>query len=127
MLETARVRTDALPSVTHVDGSARVQTVEAATNPEFAGLLERFHATTGCGVLLNTSFNQRGEPIVCTPVDALACFARARLDALVVGDVLVDGRDVPPEWRATVAARGRVSATSDEPESIRELAVYELA
>jgi carbamoyltransferase len=127
MLETVQARTDGLPAVTHVDGSARVQTVDADTNPRFAALLESFHARTGCGVLLNTSFNQRGEPIVCSPTDALACFARSQLDALVMGDVLVDVRDVPPSWITAVAARGFTSAQSDEPGSYHELAVYELA
>ncbi len=127
MLETTQVRTDDLPAVTHVDGSARVQTVHPGTNPRYARLLERFWERTACGVLLNTSFNQGGEPIVCTPTDALACFARSGLDALIMQDVLVDTDDVPPSWRQTVAARGFSSAQSDEPGVQRELAVYELA
>ncbi|TDC85520.1 carbamoyltransferase [Micromonospora sp. KC606] len=127
MLETVQALTDSLPAVTHADGSARVQTVDPQTNPRYAALLERFWSQEGCAVLLNTSFNQRGEPIVCTPTDALACFARSRLDAVVLGDVLVDVADVPPSLTASITARGKVSAFSDEPESGRALAVYELA
>ncbi|MFB6394224.1 carbamoyltransferase [Polymorphospora lycopeni] len=127
MLETVRARTDTLPAVTHVDGSARLQTVSPETNPRFAELLERYASATGCGVLLNTSFNQRGEPIVCSPVDAIACFARSGLDALVIGEVVVDGREVPDSWRTAVSAKGITSAHSDEPGVDHELAVYELA
>ena len=79
-----------LPAVTHVDHSARVQTVDAGRNPEFARLLEAFRHRTGCPVLLNTSFNSRDEPVVCTPHDALATFRRTGLDLLVVEDCLVE-------------------------------------
>jgi len=75
-----------IPAVTHVDGSARVQTVTSETNPRFAALLQAFEAKTGCPVLVNTSFNIRGEPIVCTPEDAFRCFMGCELDVLVVGD-----------------------------------------
>ncbi len=78
-----------LPAITHVDGTARPQTVDAAVNPRYAGLIEQFEATTGLPVILNTSFNLRGEPIVNTPTDALATFERSGLDALVLGDFLV--------------------------------------
>jgi carbamoyltransferase len=81
-----------LPAVTHVDGSARVQTVTADTNPRFALLLESFKRETGCSVLINTSFNVRGEPIVATPLDAVHCFLRTEIDALVVGRCVVDKR-----------------------------------
>jgi carbamoyltransferase len=74
-----------IPAVTHVDYSARIQTVHANTNPLFHRLLERFKARTGCPVLVNTSFNVRGEPIVCTPQDAFRCFMGNELDLLVVG------------------------------------------
>jgi len=76
----------AIPAVTHVDGSARIQTVDNATNPMFHSLLEEFGNQTGCPVLVNTSFNVRGEPIVCTPEDAFACFLRSGLDALAIGN-----------------------------------------
>lgn len=99
MLETcAVVPGSPLPAITHVDGSARLQTVDADTNPRLAALLEAFEARTGCAVLLNTSFNTRGEPIVCTPEDALLCFVRARLDCLVLEDVLIDSERVPEFW-----------------------------
>jgi carbamoyltransferase len=75
--------------VTHVDHSARVQTVDPARNPRFHRLLERFWVRTGCPVLVNTSFNVRGEPIVCTPGDAYRCFMATNLDALVVEDLLL--------------------------------------
>jgi carbamoyltransferase len=78
-----------IPAVTHVDYSARVQTVDAVRNPRFHALLERFYARTGCPVLVNTSFNVRGEPIVCTPADAYRCFAATEMDALVLEDHVV--------------------------------------
>jgi carbamoyltransferase len=74
-----------IPAVTHVDYSARIQTVHANTNPLFHRLLSRFKEKTGCPVLVNTSFNVRGEPIVCTPEDAFRCFMGNELDLLVVG------------------------------------------
>jgi len=75
-----------IPAVTHVDYSARVQTVNRATNPRYHALLSRFKAVTGCPILVNTSFNVRGEPIVCTPEDAFRCFMGTNLDVLVVGN-----------------------------------------
>ncbi len=82
-----------LPAITHVDYTARVQTVSARTNPRFHALLEAFEARTGCGVLVNTSFNVRDEPIVCTPRDAYACFIRTEMDYLVLGDFLLEKGD----------------------------------
>ena len=73
-----------IPAVTHVDYSARVQTVTAETNPRYYQLLKAFESETGCGVLINTSFNVRGEPIVCTPEDAFRCFMRTEMDVLVL-------------------------------------------
>jgi carbamoyltransferase len=87
--------TAALPAVTHVDGSARVQTVDATIHPRFHALLSAFEALTGCPVLVNTSFNLRGEPIVCTPADALRCFQRCELDALVLGSFLLLPEEQP--------------------------------
>jgi carbamoyltransferase len=78
-----------IPAVTHVDYSARIQTVSAATNPLFHRLLTQFKALTGCPVLVNTSFNVRGEPIVCTPEDAFRCFMGNELDLLVVGNCVL--------------------------------------
>jgi carbamoyltransferase len=74
-----------IPAVTHVDYSARVQTVDAERNPLLHRLLTRFHERTGCPVLINTSFNVRGEPIVCTPEDAYRCFLATGMDVLVLG------------------------------------------
>ena len=99
MVETCRVRSPLdLPAITHVDGSARVQTVEAGANPRFHRLLQEFEQRTGCPILLNTSFNVRGEPIVCTPVDALRCFIRSDLDCLVIEDFLLDRSGLPRYW-----------------------------
>jgi len=101
MLETCAVRSPLdLPAITHVDGSARVQTVDEAGSPRFARLLRAFEARTSCPILLNTSFNLRGEPIVCTPAEALVCFVRSDLDCLVLEDALVDRDGLPASWRA---------------------------
>lgn len=78
-----------IPAVTHVDYSARVQTVHAETNPRYYALIKRFKELSGCPVLVNTSFNIRGEPIICTPEDAFRCFMGTELDMLVVGDTLL--------------------------------------
>ncbi|PZG24116.1 carbamoyltransferase [Micromonospora craterilacus] len=103
MLDVAQVRDpDALPAVTHVDGSARLQTVDAAVNRRFHALLTAFGALTGYPILLNTSFNLRGEPIVCTPADALAGLVRCRLDALAVEDIVLRRADLPPDWHDIV-------------------------
>ena len=82
------VRSD-LNSITHVDFSARVQTVNKEFNPKFHQLLLTFKELAGCGVLLNTSFNVRGEPIVCSPEDAISTFNKAGLDVLVIGNFLI--------------------------------------
>jgi carbamoyltransferase len=92
-----------IPAVTHVDHSARVQTVRADTHPAYHALLRAFEARTGCPVLVNTSFNVRGEPIVCTPADAYRCFMRTDLDHLVLGPFLLDRR-AQPAWREEPAA-----------------------
>jgi carbamoyltransferase len=83
-----------LPAVTHVDGSARVQTVSAEHNPRLWQLLKAFEAVAGLPMLLNTSFNVKGEPIVCTPEEAINSFSNARLDLLVMGDYLVEHRPI---------------------------------
>jgi carbamoyltransferase len=112
MLETCQVISPlSLPAITHVDGSARVQTVDGDTNPRFAALLEAFGARTGCPILLNTSFNMKDEPIVCTPVDALVCFARAHIDALVLGDFVVDRNCLGPARQALIDAEVPLNAS----------------
>ena len=79
-----------LPAITHVDYSARIQTVEREDNPLLYDLLLRFEQATGCGVLVNTSFNVRGEPIVCTPDDAYRCFMNTEMDYLIMGSFVIE-------------------------------------
>ena len=86
------VRSD-IPAVTHVDYSARIQTVHKETNPLYHELIEKFNEKYGCGVIVNTSFNVRGEPIVCTPEDAYKCFMRTNIDYLVMGNFLIDKKN----------------------------------
>jgi carbamoyltransferase len=88
-IDKLNVARSEIPAVTHVDYSARIQTVHAKTNPIFHQLLKRFKEKTGCPVLVNTSFNVRGEPIVCTPEDSFRCFMGNELDLLVVGNCVL--------------------------------------
>ena len=103
--QVARGGATALPAITHVDGSARVQTVSAARNARFHRLLEAFERRTGCPVLVNTSFNVRSEPIVCTPEDAYRCFMKTGMDHLVLGRRLLHKAEQPP-LREEVPANG---------------------
>jgi carbamoyltransferase len=89
-----------LPSITHIDYSARIQSVHAETNPRYHELISDFKAQTGIGVVVNTSFNVRGEPIVCTPEDAYRCLMRTEMDYLVVGNFLFD-KNQQPKWNET--------------------------
>jgi carbamoyltransferase len=96
-----------IPAVTHLDYSARIQTVHRETNPDYWRLIEAFRQRTGYGLVVNTSFNVRGEPIVCTPEDAYRCFMRTEMDCLVVGDWLFEKKDQPAwaedkEWRESL-------------------------
>ena len=98
-----QVRSD-LPAITHVDCSARVQTVDRERNARYYDLIKAFEQRTGYGVIINTSFNVRGEPIVCTPEDAYRCFMRTEMDYLALGSWLLDKRQQPPwkektDWR----------------------------
>ena len=86
-----------LPAITHVDYSARIQTVEREGNPLLHDLLLRFEQATGCGVLVNTSFNVRGEPIVCTPDDAYRCFMNTEMDYLIMGSFVIERTAQPPQ------------------------------
>jgi carbamoyltransferase len=86
-----------IPAVTHVDYSARVQTVSRDTNPDYYDLIKEFERQTGCGVVINTSFNVRGEPIVCTPQDAYRCFMRTHIDVLVLGSIVLE-KAKQPKW-----------------------------
>jgi carbamoyltransferase len=88
-----------IPAVTHVDYSARVQTVHAETNPRYHALISRFHAMTGCPVVVNTSFNVRGEPIVCTPEDAFRCLMGSDIEYLAVGNAILRKEDQDPALR----------------------------
>ncbi|RMG39606.1 MAG: hypothetical protein D6719_12950 [Candidatus Dadabacteria bacterium] len=90
-----------IPAVTHVDYSARIETVSRTQNPRFYALLEAFKEKTGCPVLVNTSFNVRGEPIVCTPSDAYTCFMRTEMDVLVVNNYILMKED-QPKWQEEV-------------------------
>jgi len=94
-LEKLNLKRSELPAVTHVDYSARVQTVHKETNPRYHTLLRAFEARTGCGVLVNTSFNVRGEPIVCSPTDAYRCFMRTEMDYLVIENFFLAKTDQP--------------------------------
>ncbi len=87
-----------IPAVTHVDYSARIHTVHQETNPRYYQLLKAFEQKTGCGVLINTSFNVRGEPIVCSPEDAYRCFMRTEMDVLVLENWVLYKAAQPP-WR----------------------------
>lgn len=103
-IEKLKLKRSELPAITHVDYSARVQTVHAETNPRYHALLKAFEAKTGCAVLVNTSFNVRGEPIVCSHEDAYRCFMRTEMDYLVLENFLLAKPAQPPwagddDWR----------------------------
>lgn len=98
-----QVRSD-VPAITHVDYSARIQTVNRTVNPRYYDLIKAFEDLTGYGIIINTSFNVRGEPIVCSPEDAYRCFMRTEMDFLVLGSYLLDKQQQPPwhekhDWR----------------------------
>ena len=95
-----------IPAVTHVDNTARIQTVSAGDNPLYHDMIARFDEKYGCPVIINTSFNVRGEPIVCTPADAYLCFMRTNMDFLIMGDYLLEKSQQPTleeaeDWRKT--------------------------
>ena len=89
-IDKLNVKRSEIPAVTHVDYSARVQTVTRNKNNRFYDLISKFKEKTGCPVVINTSFNVRGEPIVNTPTDAFRCFMGTELDYLVIGDCILD-------------------------------------
>ena len=117
MLETCQVKSKLdLPAITHVDNSARVQTVNETVNSRLARLLKAFDERTGCPILLNTSFNMRDEPIVCSPSDAIWCFARTNIDVLFLEDFVIDrnGLGSWEELRSSTAAKTKTpSLVSD--------------
>ena len=97
------VRSD-VPAITHIDYSARIQSVNADDNPRYHQLIKKFEDKTGCPLIVNTSFNVRGEPIVQSPMDAYKCFMRTEMDYLALGDFLLDKEDQPEfiddlDWR----------------------------
>jgi carbamoyltransferase len=106
-LDLLRVRRSTIPAVTHVDGSARVQTVAASSSPTLHALLTAFKTRTGCPVLVNTSFNVRGEPIVHSPHDAYVCFMRTNIDMLALGNFVLY-KDEQPPWSEETDWRGRI-------------------
>ena len=97
-IDMLNVKRSEIPAITHVDYSARVQTVHKETNPRYHSLITAFEEKTGCGVLVNTSFNVRGEPIVCTPEDAYRCFMRTEMDYLVIENFLF-AKSEQPDWK----------------------------
>lgn len=101
--EKINIERSDMPAITHIDFSARVQTVHEATNPIYYRLLQAFKAKTGYGLLVNTSFNVRGEPVVCTPEDAFRCFVRTNMDYLVMGDFLFAKTDQPENKKIQAA------------------------
>lgn len=107
MLERLKVKRSDIPAVTHLDYSARLQTVSAEDKPDYYDVICAFDKLTGCPVIVNTSFNVRGEPIICTPEDAYRCFMRTEMDVLVVENCLLLKEDQPPwkedrDWRETL-------------------------
>jgi carbamoyltransferase len=88
-----------IPAVTHVDYSARIQTVHRETNPRYHALLTEFKRLTGCPVVVNTSFNVRGEPIVCTPADAFRCFMGCEIESLAIGNAYLRKSDQDPSLK----------------------------
>jgi carbamoyltransferase len=103
-IDKLNVMRSSITAVTHVDYSARIQTVHKETNPRYWQMIDRFRQETGCPVIVNTSFNVRGEPIVCTPLDAYKCFMRTEMDYLVMGNYLLEKKDQPEfhdniDWR----------------------------
>jgi carbamoyltransferase len=97
-IEKLKLSRSEIPAVTHVDFSARIQTVDGQHNKRFRQLISKFSTITGCPILINTSFNVRGEPIVESPTDAYRCFMRTEMDGLVIGDFLLIKTE-QPEWQ----------------------------
>ena len=104
MLEIVKQKRSDIPAVTHVDYSARIQTVTEEKNPYYYNVMNEFKALTGCSVIVNTSFNVRGEPIVCTPKNAYECFMRTEMDVLVLENCILYKEEQPVytehiDWR----------------------------
>jgi carbamoyltransferase len=104
-IDLVNVPRSTIPAVTHVDYSARIQTVRRDVNPDYYDIIDAFYQRTGCPVIVNTSFNIRGEPIVCTPEDACRCFMRTNMDALLLGNFILEKGEQTPlaeddSWKA---------------------------
>jgi carbamoyltransferase len=115
MILTFTVRPDKrelIPAVTHIDGSARVQTVTRESNERYWNLISEFDRLTGVPVVLNTSFNLKGEPIVCTPQDALRTFYTSGLDFLVMGNTIISKEDVRPKLTSVLESSTESSAVA---------------
>ena len=103
-IEKLNVARSDIPAVTHIDYSARIQTVDRDSHPLYHDLIRTFYDRTGCAAIINTSFNVRGEPIVCRPEEAYRCFMRTEMDYLAIGSFLLAKRDQAPltqdtDWR----------------------------
>jgi carbamoyltransferase len=109
LTKVVRQRRSDIPAVTHIDYSARVQTIARLDHAPYYDLIRRFHQLTGCGVIVNTSFNVRGEPIVCSPYDAYRCFMRTDMDVLLLGNAMLVKEEQPP-WPE---AKGHVEREQD--------------
>jgi carbamoyltransferase len=99
-IEKLNVPRSTIPAVTHVDYSARIQTVHANTNPRYHAVIKRFNEITGCPIVVNTSFNVRGEPIVCTPEDSFRCFMGTDIEALAVENCYLEKADQDPSLKS---------------------------
>jgi carbamoyltransferase len=104
MLERLKIKRSDIPAVTHLDYTARLQTVAHNDKPDYHAILSEFERLTGCALVVNTSFNVRGEPIICTPEDAYRCFMRTQMDVLVIEDCILFKEEQPPweeigDWR----------------------------
>ena len=98
-IEKLNIVRSSIPAVTHVDFSARIQTVHKNTNPKYHAIISRFYEKTGCPLVVNTSFNVRGEPIVCTATDAFKCFMGTDLDILALGNYFLKKEEQSLEFR----------------------------
>ena len=97
MMERLKTKRSDIPAVTHLDYSARIQTVSRETKPDYHAIISAFEDLTGCGVVVNTSFNVRGEPIIYSPADAYRCFMRTEMDVLVIEDCILF-KEEQPKW-----------------------------
>ena len=98
ILERLKIKRSDIPAVTHLDFSARIQTVNRNDKPDYYEVIAEFEKLTGCAVVVNTSFNVRGEPIICTPDDAYRCFMRTEMDVLVIEDFILF-KEAQPAWK----------------------------